>query len=67
MKTLLDELKDTTKDSLAHTLSDVTVHHTVNQPAGLNANAYARGTEIHISPGQEKHLPHEAWHVVQQR
>jgi hypothetical protein len=29
--------------------------------------AYAQGTDIHLGPGQEKHLPHEAWHVVQQK
>ncbi|CAK0759689.1 hypothetical protein CCP3SC15_240032 [Gammaproteobacteria bacterium] len=28
--------------------------------------AYAQGTDIHIAPGQERHLAHEAWHVVQQ-
>lgn len=28
---------------------------------------YSQGTDIHIGPGQEKHLPHEAWHVVQQK
>ena len=28
--------------------------------------AYTQGTNIHVAPGQEKHLPHEAWHVVQQ-
>ena len=27
---------------------------------------YAQGTDIHVAPGQERHLPHEAWHVVQQ-
>jgi hypothetical protein len=32
----------------------------------LNARAYAQGSEIHVAPGQEQHLPHEAWHVVQQ-
>ena len=26
-----------------------------------------RGTDIHIASGQEKHLPHEAWHTVQQK
>ncbi|WP_219008643.1 DUF4157 domain-containing protein, partial [Aquimarina litoralis] len=35
--------------------------------AQLQAHAYARGTDIHLAPGQEKHLPHEAWHVVQQK
>jgi hypothetical protein len=29
--------------------------------------AYAQGAEIHLGPGQERHLPHEAWHVVQQK
>lgn len=24
------------------------------------------GTDIHVAPGQEKHVPHKAWHVVQQ-
>mgnify|MGYP006141670545 CR=1 FL=1 len=48
-------------------MDDVNVHYNSNQPAQLNAHAYAQGTDIHISPGQEKHLPHEAWHVVQQK
>ncbi|GHV01496.1 hypothetical protein AGMMS49521_1870 [Campylobacterota bacterium] len=30
------------------------------------AKAYAQGRDIFIAPGQEHHLPHEAWHVVQQ-
>jgi hypothetical protein len=24
-------------------------------------------SDEHVSPGQERHLPHEAWHVVQQK
>ena len=24
-------------------------------------------SDIHLGPGQERHLPHEAWHVVQQK
>jgi len=36
-------------------------------PAQLQAYAYAQGTDIHLASGQEKHLPHEAWHVVQQK
>ena len=42
------------------------MHYGSAQPARLNALAYARGSEIHVAPGQEQHLPHEAWHVVQQ-
>jgi len=48
-------------------IDDVKVHYNSAQPAQLNALAYAQGTNIHIAPGQEKHLPHEAWHVVQQK
>ncbi|MHB8644175.1 MAG: eCIS core domain-containing protein, partial [Thermomicrobiales bacterium] len=48
-------------------LSDVMVHYNSSRPASLGALAYTRGTEIHVGPGQEKQLPHEAWHVVQQR
>jgi Domain of unknown function (DUF4157) len=44
----------------------VRVHYNSAKPAQLNAHAYAQGTDIHVAPGQERHLPHEAWHVVQQ-
>jgi hypothetical protein len=47
-------------------MSGVRVHRNSDQPAKLNALAYAQGTDIHVAPGQEQHLPHEAWHVVQQ-
>ena len=42
------------------------VHYNSSEPAGVGALAYAQGSDIHLAPGQEKHLPHEAWHVVQQ-
>ena len=47
-------------------MDHVKVHYDSPQPAQLNAHAYAQGSDIHVAPGQEKHLPHEAWHVVQQ-
>ncbi|MFZ6653898.1 DUF4157 domain-containing protein [Undibacterium sp. TJN19] len=47
-------------------MDHVKVHYNSSQPAQLNALAYAQGTDIHVAPGQEQHLPHEAWHVVQQ-
>lgn len=47
-------------------LSDVRVHRNSSKPAGIQAAAYAQGNDIHLGPGQERHLPHEAWHVVQQ-
>jgi hypothetical protein len=48
-------------------LDDVTVHRNSSLPAELGAFAYARGTDIHLGPGQEGQMPHEAWHVVQQK
>lgn len=49
-----------------HSMADVRVHRNSPQPAQVGALAYAQGRDIHLGPGQEKHLPHEAWHVVQQ-
>lgn len=48
-------------------MSDVRVHYNSPKPAQLQALAYTQGTDIHVGPGQERHLPHEAWHVVQQK
>lgn len=48
-------------------MDDVKVHRNSSKPAELQAHAYAMGNDIHVAPGQEKHLPHEAWHVVQQK
>ena len=48
-------------------MNDVKVYDNFGKPAQLHALAYAQGTDIHIAPGQERHLPHEAWHVVQQK
>src|SRR5450830_26214 len=47
-------------------MDKVKVHYNSSQPALVNAHAFAQGTDIYLGPGQEKHLPHEAWHVVQQ-
>ena len=47
-------------------MDHVNVHYNSDRPAQLNAHAYAQGSDIHVAPGQEQHLPHEAWHVVQQ-
>ncbi|MFZ6776479.1 DUF4157 domain-containing protein [Undibacterium sp. Ji83W] len=47
-------------------MDTVKVHYNSSKPAHLNALAFAQGRDIHLAPGQEQHLPHEAWHVVQQ-
>ncbi len=64
---LPDDLKAGIENMSGYSMDDVKVHYNSDQPAQLNALAYAQGTDIHVAPGQEKHLPHEAWHVVQQK
>lgn len=63
-------LPDNLKSGIEHlsglSMDSVRVHYNSSQPAQLNALAYAQGTDIYVAPGQEQHLPHEAWHVVQQ-
>lgn len=49
-----------------YSMAQVAVHYNSPKPAQLQAHAYARQNEIHLAPGQERHLPHEAWHLVQQ-
>ncbi|MDP2143446.1 MAG: DUF4157 domain-containing protein [Gallionella sp.] len=63
---LPDNLKSGIESLSGMSMDNVKVHYNSSQPAQLNALAYAQGTDIHVAPGQEKHLPHEAWHVVQQ-
>jgi len=64
---LPDALKSGVENLSGYSLDDVRVHYNSAQPAQLRAHAYAQGTDIHVAPGQEQHLPHEAWHVVQQK
>ncbi len=64
---LPDNLKSGVEALSGFSMNDVKVHYNSSQPAQLNALAYAQGTDIHIAPGQEQHLPHEAWHVAQQK
>jgi hypothetical protein len=62
-----DQLKTGVESLSGYDMSDVNVHYNSSQPAQLQALAYAQGSEIHVGPGQEHNLPHEAWHVVQQK
>jgi len=63
---LPDNLKSGVESLSGMSMDQVKVHYNSNKPAELNAHAYAQGSDIHVGAGQEKHLPHEAWHVVQQ-
>ena len=61
-----DALQSGVEELSGMSLDGVKVYGNSTQPAQLSAVAYAQGSDIHLAPGQEKHLPHEAWHVVQQ-
>lgn len=60
------DLKSGLENLSGQNLSGVKVHRNSSKPAAIQAHAYAQGQDIHLGPGQEKHLPHEGWHVVQQ-
>lgn len=62
-----DQLKSGIESLSGYAMDDVKVHYNSAKPAQMQAHAYAQGSDIHIAPGQEQHLPHEAWHVVQQK
>lgn len=63
---LPDNLKAGVENLSGYSLDDVKVHYNSSQPATVQALAYTQGTDIHVAPGQEQHLSHEAWHVAQQ-
>lgn len=46
---------------------DVRVHYNSDKPRKIGALAYTQIPEVHIGPGQERHLRHELGHVVQQK
>ena len=63
---LPNQLKSGVEALSGMSMDHVRVHYDSPKPAQLNAHAYAQGSDIHVGPGQAHHLPHEAWHVVQQ-
>ena len=60
-------IKKGTESLSGHSMNDVNVHYNSSEPKKVNAHAFARGNDIHLASGQERHLPHEAWHVAQQK
>ena len=64
---LPDRLKTGIENLSGFSMGDIEVHYNSAKPARFLALAYAQGTDIHLGPGQERYLPHEAWHVVQQK
>ena len=48
-------------------MDDVRVRRGSPEPARIGAHAFTRGAEVHLGPGQERHLAHELGHVIQQK
>lgn len=63
---LPDHLKAGMENVSGMSLDNVKVHYNSPKPAQVQAHAFAQGSDIHLASGQEKHLPHELGHVVQQ-
>ena len=62
-----DNIKSGVENLSGISMDDVKVHYNSAKPATVQALAYTQGTDIHVAPGQEKHVAHEAWHVAQQK
>lgn len=62
-----DDMKSRFENLSGFSFDDVKVHYNSGKPAQLQALAYTQGNQVHIAPGQEKHLGHELGHVVQQK
>lgn len=62
-----DNMKKRFEAFSAVSFDDVRIHYNSREPAKLNALAYTQGTQVYIAPGQDRCLPHELGHVVQQK
>ena len=66
-KGLPDRLKSNMESLSRINLDNVSVQYNSNEPGQLKAEAFAQNNNIHVAPGKEHHLAHEAWHIVQQK
>ena len=63
---LPDNLKSGMENLSGMSMDHVKAHYNSSKPVAVQAHAFAQGSDIHLASGQEKHLPHELGHVVQQ-
>ncbi len=61
------QVKQKFEQQFGHDLSDTKVIQNSKEPSKYNALAFAKGSEVHLGPGQEHHLGHELAHVIQQK
>src|SRR5256885_494038 len=62
-----DAMKDGLEQLGGVDLSDVRVRRDSQQAKQTTGTSFAAGDELHLGPGQDASLGHEAWHLVQQR
>jgi hypothetical protein len=67
IRPLPTKLKNAAEHLSGYDMSDVRVHYNSPLPNYFQARAYAYGADIYLGPNSEDTLPHEAWHVVQQK
>jgi len=67
VRPLPGQLRDGLEAASGIDMADVRVHRDAPEPAGVGALAFTRGHDVFLAPHQEHLLPHEAWHVVQQK
>ncbi|WP_316801727.1 hypothetical protein [Pedobacter nototheniae] len=60
---LPENLKKGLEDLSGRCIDDVKVHYNAGKPDQLHTEVFNQESNIQ----QENHLPHEAWHVVQQK
>lgn len=61
------QMKERMEYHTGFSLDDVRVHYHSDMPKRLDALAYTQGNQVYLGAGQERHLPHELGHVVQQK
>lgn len=60
-------MKEGFEDLSGFSFHDVRVHYNSNKPLIMQALAYTQGNQVYMAPGQQRYLPHELGHVVQQK
>lgn len=60
-------LKDRIERLSGYSMDDVKIHYNSAKPSQIQALAYTQSNNVYLGAGQEKHLGHELWHVVQQK
>lgn len=64
---LPDNLKSGIENLSGYSMDDVKVHYYSDKTSQPHTFASANGSDIHVAPGKEQHLPHEVGQMVHQK